>query len=193
MTSNVSVGIPGHWIGVAFLKGDVKRFGDDVVMGATWGEMTHCEFVIGTGNSVKSYGAFTNTGFCDSPNQIVGPRWHLTCFPVKDHSVTYPFVLRALSLRIPYNEKDLWQCVMKAMLPFESELDCNAPETWVPHGVFCSQVCLLLLRKFCRDKVIACPPQLAALLESTHSRGCSPNTLFYTLDMFCHKSLCNKL
>lgn len=184
MSFNFNVGISGPWVGVAFLKGDYHRFGDDLVMGATWGTMTHCELLIGTGNAAKSYGAFTNAGFVESGNLIDGSRWHVTCFPVKDHTVTYPFVLRALSAGIPYNSKDLWQCCIKAMLPFEYELDCNFPETWAKDGVFCSQVCLLMLRKFNRDGLLKCPPQLATLLETTHSRGCSPNTLFYMLNHF---------
>lgn len=188
MALNFNVGITGPWIGVAFLKGDVHRIGDDLVMGATWGSMTHCELLIGNGTTARSYGAFTDAGFVESSNEIVGPRWHVTCFPVQDHNVTYPFVLRALSLGIPYNNKDLWQCCIKAMLPFETELDCTVPESWVQHGVFCSQVCLLMLRKFNRDGVLKCPAPLTVLLETTHSRGCSPNTLFFMLNNFSTKA-----
>jgi len=188
MNANVRVGIKGPWVGIAFLEGDITKFRDDLVMGATFGRMTHCEFMIGNGNIARSYGAFTDKGFVESNSQICGDRWHVTCFPVKDHSLTYPFILRALSLNIQYNKKDLWQCCVKTMLPYETELDCNTPETWSTTGVFCSQVCLLFLRKFNRDKVITCPAKLTTLIENTHSRGCSPNTLFYALNGFSQKN-----
>ena len=66
-----------------------------------------------------------------------------------------------------------------------AEHDCERPETWRQSGVFCSQVALLLLRAFARHGHIVLPADTRALVEATHSRGCSPNTLFGLLSRAC--------
>ena len=64
------------------------------------------------------------------------------------------------------------------MLPFERDLDCNRVDTWRSSGVFCSQVCLLLLRRLAGQGLLPClEPRTAADLDRVNSRGCSPNTL----------------
>lgn len=183
MKLKINSNLKGAWIGVAFAKGNIYKPYDDLIMGATWGNMTHCELLLGKDNVAQAYTSYEGIGFVQSMKDNFD-NWNIIYFPVQNHLQSFPFVLRALSANIPYNSKDLWQCCIKTMLPMESELDCNVPELWSQTGVFCSQICLLFLRKFARDKIITCPAQLSTLLENTHSRGCSPNTLFFMLNQF---------
>jgi hypothetical protein len=80
-------------------------------------------------------------------------------------------------MRLPYNARDLWQCCVPVMLPFEGDMDCQRVETWRRTGVFCSQLCLLLLRRLVLAGAVRLPPRSAGLVLGTNSRGCSPNSL----------------
>jgi hypothetical protein len=124
-------------------------------------------------------------GFLPSANRPSAPHWAMFAIPVTNPAAVHATLLTVLSLNLPYNRKDLWQCWFKAMLPWETELDCERPETWRQSGVFCSQVALLLLRAFARHGHIVLPADTRALVEATHSRGCSPNTLFGLLSRAC--------
>jgi hypothetical protein len=94
----------------------------------------------------------------------------------------YALVLQLVSLGLPYNSSDLWLCCIKVALPFKPDLDCERPETWRDGGVFCSQAALLVVRRLARMGVLEPLPQpQRALVESTNSRGCSPNALFSLL------------
>ena len=82
-----------------------------------------------------------------------------------------------IDLKIKYNTSDLWQCCIKTLLPFETELDCHKPESW-KNGVFCSQLSLLVLRRLVDESAISIPTPMAHIINNVHSRGCSPNTLY---------------
>jgi hypothetical protein len=177
----------GEWLGVAFSRGRMGRLHDDVVMAATLGAYVHCEVLRGRGREVtRVYTSFdAGGGFIVSANRPAPPHWALFAIPVVNPDAVHATVLTVLSLKLPYNSRDLWQCWFKAMLPWETELDCEHPESWKQSGVFCSQVALLLLRLFARRGDIALPADTRALVEATHSRGCSPNTLFGLLSRAC--------
>ena len=177
----------GEWLGVAFYRGDLKDVGDDLVMAATMGAYVHCELVRGRGRGVQRvYTSFqAGGGFVPSVSRPALPNWALFVVPVTDQGAVHAVILEVLALKLPYNSKDLWQCWFKAMLPWETELDCERPESWRQSGVFCSQVALQLLRRFARTGAISLPADTRALVEATHSRGCSPNTLFGLLSRAC--------
>lgn len=173
-------GCQGTWIGIAFRTGDPKNIKEDLIMGATWGPFVHSEIILGKNEVGRSYSAFDNRcGFTISNSVYKKPHWKILKFPLVQggYEKTYAMILQMLALNIAYNSHDLWQCCVQIALPFETELDCDQPETW-KGGVFCSQVSLLLLRRMMRNNLIATNPTLKQDIESIHSRGCSPNTLF---------------
>jgi hypothetical protein len=177
----------GEWLGVAFFRGDMGVIADDLVMAATMGAFVHCEVVRGRGRQVhRVYTSFQEGGgFLPSSSRPSPPTWAMFAIPVANPAGVHAAILSLLALNLPYNSRDLWQCCFKAMLPWETELDCDRPETWRQSGVFCSQVALLLLRRFARSGDIVLPADTRALVEATHSRGCSPNTLFGLLSRAC--------
>ena len=75
-----------------------------------------------------------------SPNKPAPPEWVRIPIQVIDARAVRAAVLDALAPQLRYNSEDRWQCCVTAMLPFEADLDCERPETWVSTGVFCSQV-----------------------------------------------------
>ena len=172
-------GMKGDWLGIAFRTGSLRQLADDAIMGFTMGEYVHCEVVLGEGENGKAYGAFQGCGgFMSSENVHAPPEWAMFALPLKDPQLAKGIVLHMLSLHLPYNYADLWQCCITAMLPWEAELDCDRPESWHSRGVFCSQVALLLLRRLARAGAVECPSDTRHLIEAFHSRGCSPNALF---------------
>lgn len=176
----------GDWLGVAFRRGNKRELYDDLVMGATWGGWVHCEVVRGKGPTGSAYAALEGRGgFLPSPNRHEPPGWALFAVPVRDAAAVHAAMLGLLALDLPYNSADLWQCCVTALLPWETELDCERPETWRRTGVFCSQVALLLLRRLARQGAVVLPADTRALVEAAHSRGCSPNTLFGLLARAC--------
>ena len=178
----------GDWLGVAFKRGNGYKLLDDFVMGATLGPWVHCELVVGRGNIGRAYAAFQGArGFMPSQSEHVPREWVLFALPITDQAAVKTHVLTVLSLDLPYNYTDLWQCWMTAMLPWETELDCARPESWKETGVFCSQVVLLFLRQLARQQAIVLPADTKALVEATHSRGCSPNMLFGLLNRSCQR------
>lgn len=190
MNHMLGVKIPeGDWIGVAFERGRIREVNDDLIMAATMGAFVHCELMRGKGQRVfQVYTSFNAAGgFVLSENKPLPPQWALFVFPVTNPSAVHATILSVLALNLPYNSTDLWQCCFKAMLAWESELDCERPETWRHSGVFCSQVALLLLRAFARRGHIVLPADTRDLIEATHSRGCSPNTLFWLLSRSCQR------
>lgn len=174
----------GDWIGIAFKTGSFRYLQDDAIMGLTFGEFVHCEVVIGNDENGKAYGAFQGPGgggFMPSDNKHVPPEWALFTMPLKKPTQTRGVLLHMLTLNLPYNYADLWQCCISTLLPWETELDCDKPESW-RKGVFCSQAALLVLRRLARMDAIECPSDTRRLLEAFHSRGCSPNALFGLLN-----------
>jgi hypothetical protein len=176
----------GEWLGVAFLRGEGTSIFDDIVMGATLGSWVHCEILRGSGQTSRAYTAYQGAGgFLPSSARHCPPRWALFVVPVLDYAAVQAHLLSLLALDLPYNYADLWQCCVTAMLPWETELDCEKPETWKKSGVFCSQVALLVLRALSRKGAISLPADTHVLVEATHSRGCSPNALFGLMNRAC--------
>ena len=170
----------GEFLGVAFRRGNWRSWRDDVIMTATLGQFVHCEILL-RGRayaSIDGVGGFMRSRYARHDT----PEWHIVQVPVKRPDQALSPVLDILSQRLKYNTSDLWQCCVSVMLPWESELDCERPETWHGTGVFCSQVTLLLLRRLVRLDVIDLGPRRNELVEATHSRGCSPNALFHLLE-----------
>ena len=179
-------GMRGEWLGFAFRAGRVKKLEDDVIMGATFGWWVHCELVLGHGEEGKAYGAYQGVGGFQRSCHVHEPgEWSVFAMPLKDSKYCQSHVLYLLTLGLPYNYSDLWQCCVKAILPFETELDCDKPWEWGHQGgLFCSQAALLVLRHFIRKGAVEAPAGMSHLVEATHSRGCSPNTLHGLLARF---------
>lgn len=145
------------FIGVAFMRGDSRILGDQVVMRATWGPFVHSEIFIQKGRDVRFYSASSPRGQGLVPSArlpglpMPDKKWELVRFPLRQpggYEAAYAVILQILAMQLPYNNHDLWQCCMKLMLPFEQDLDCDNLDTWRPSGVFCSQVGLVNYQNF---------------------------------------------
>jgi len=176
-----------NWIGIAFKIGSFSSAYETLIMSATFGQFVHCEIILGDGMMSDVFASYHGSmGFMRSCESYNPEQWVILYFPLKDGRNAKCLSLQLLDLNIPYNYTDLWQCCIQAMLPFESELDCQDPNTW-KKGVFCSQMCLLYLRYLMRVGDIEVNDVLKHHLESVHSRGCSPNMLYGVLASFFKK------
>ena len=183
-TTTIATGVPT--LGVAFRHALPGSTPDRVISTLTWGPYVHTELWLdrGDGSKPRTYASFRGySGF--TPSVVEDPRpWKVVRFPLQPggYERVYAVFLQLIALSLPYNERDLWQCCIQVALPFEADLDCERPETWgALGGVFCSQAALLVLRRLWRAGVVRLPPEQAALVETTHSRGCSPNALYHLL------------
>lgn len=171
-----------QWIGVAFKIGSFYNPQDVIIMGSTVGRYVHCELILGKGMTSDVYAAYDGdvpgSGFTRSCEVYDPKDWVVYSLPANDLTRAKVMSLQLIDAKISYNRKDLWQCCIKAALPFESDLDCDLVDTWKPHGIFCSQMCLLFLRHMARVGDINVNETLKFHLENVHSRGCSPNMLF---------------
>jgi len=183
----------GKWIGVAFRYGDWYNPYEALIMGSTLGSLVHCELIIGENSQGNVYSSYNNehvnSGCTRSIENFNTPKWLLLTQQVIDTTKSQAHILTMLENKLQYNVRDLWQCCVKTMLPFEQELDCDMVETWKPHGVFCSQMCLLFLRHAARVGELPVTVHLKHNLENVHSRGCSPNLLYHILSPFFVKSV----
>lgn len=183
-------------VGVAFMRGDHRLWGDLFVMNATMGPFVHSEFFIQRGCDIRFYTAANLVhddsaspmgGFMPSRRLTAGrppaDQWVTVSFPVTQETYlrTYAWVLQILALRLRYNDRDLWQCCIKCLLPFEKDLDSTNLSTWLHSGVFCSQVCLLLIRKMVLSNALVTSQGTRHRVLTTNSRGCSPNALYELL------------
>jgi hypothetical protein len=184
------------WLAVAFMRGDPHVPRDKLISGVTRGPYVHTEIMLGSGamglGGARAYAAFEGvSGFTPSASEIVQEqtgvplgKWTVVRYPLPlgGYEKAYALVLQMLAMDLPYNRRDLWQCCIRLCLPFEADLDCERPDTWKPMGgVFCSQVALLFLRRMTRMGLIPHLEPLSHQLETTNSRGCSPNDLFRIL------------
>ena len=177
-THNRYKGMKGEWLGIAFNRGKLGNINHDIIMSSTWGPWVHCEVIVGKDEVGTAYGAFEHVGGFLRSQNVHDPRdWSVFVTPVSSLMPLQAAVVRMVDLGIKYNTSDLWQCCIKTLLPFETELDCHRPESW-KNGVFCSQVALLMLRRMSDENVVSLPTPMTHMLHSVHSRGCSPNTLF---------------
>lgn len=179
------------FVGVAFLRGDHGYLSDNLIMQGTGGPFVHTEFILGKGRDIRCYTACGAPGRQDIQDGFVptrrmmglprAPQWDVVTFPIhgglQGYNRVYAVVLQLIAMQIPYNYTDLWQCCVKLMLPYENDIQCDDPVSWRRHGVFCSQACLLLVRCLAWKGLISLPPCMSALVDSTNSRGCSPNAL----------------
>lgn len=184
-------------LSIAFRIGDMRSLWERTIVDTTGGPFVHAEIALSHGNDVRAYSSFAGTGFTVSPNRrsMQGPDWRVVSLPLHPggYKAAYGLILQTLAMNLPYNNQDLWQCCFKLMLPFEQDLDCNNLETWRPTGVFCSQACLLLLRKLAAMGVFSQPALVDwAGLNGVNSRGCSPNAL-YTLLTQREKKVTNQI
>jgi hypothetical protein len=173
------------YVGVTFLRGDARSLLDRVIMRSTAGPYVHTELFLQRGDDFRYYCAVnvTPSGGLQPSGRTCGPPdpafWDVVRFPISPaaYASTYALILQLLSMQLPYNARDLWQCCVPALLPYERDLDCQRLETWRASGVFCSQLCLLVLRRLVLAGTVALPPRAAAGVLGTNSRGCSPNAL----------------
>ena len=173
-----------YWVGFAFRKGNPKLTRERVIMAATWGGFVHCELLLGHGDAYRAYSAYENIGgMLPSSYPEYKSDWVVVKYPLVNKAAydrAYSWVLSILDMRLPYNSQDLWQCCLKIMLPFEADLPCQHPERW--SAAFCSQLCLLFMRRLLVEGMVrAVPNPTRYLVHNTNSRGCSPNTLFQIL------------
>ena len=173
---------PAMYVGVAFRRGDFRSAYEDLIMASTMGPWVHCELVVVHRGGYAMYGAYAGgSGFARSSSELQSDKWALYVTPVRQQEAIHAIILQTLAANLQYNTRNLWQCVIKAGLPFERDLECDQPDSWST-GTFCSQVALLLLRRMARQGAIDVTPDLRACLEGLHSMGCSPNTLQAVLD-----------
>jgi hypothetical protein len=185
------------FVGVAFRRGEPGNIMDSVVMAATRGPFVHAEFCLGVGVDIRCYtacnylqpgngGRYVSSGFTPTVRLNSFPmnsdKWECIRVPLKGgrptYNAVYAWVLQLIALRLSYNERDLIQCCIRGFLPFEKDYDCENPNEWEKMGgVYCSQVCLLLLKRLVRHAYISLPVNI----ESVHSMGCSPNDLYRLL------------
>ena len=172
------------FLGIAFRRGDTRCVHDRLVMDATGGPFVHSELFLQDGASARFYTIIDRpkaSAFCPAEGRRLPlpSDWETARFPVSrdGYKAAYALMLQLLTIAIPYNSRDLWQCCLKFLLPFERDLDCNDVSSWVYGGVFCSQACMLVLRRLATQGHITLPPPLLAQVVATNSRGCSPNTL----------------
>jgi len=181
------------FVGVAFRRGLQSSIGDEVVMQSTGGPYVHSEFILGRAGDIRCYTACGSNRWHREPVEGFipvrrmqslqpAPGWDVVTFPLNDgrhgYNAVYAFILQLVAAQTPYNHADLWQCCVKAMLPFERDVRCEQPDSWRERGVFCSQACLLLLRHLSRQGCITLPVHVRDAMERVNSRGCSPNSLF---------------
>jgi hypothetical protein len=175
------------WIGVAFRHASPSIAKDRIISCLTRGPFVHTEIILADGKGgMRAYAAKDNTsGFspsnsfnaaCGSHHAWTTVRYSLGSPQAYKH--VYAIILQLISLALPYNSQDLWQCCVQIALPFEHDLDWRYPETWKGAGVFCSQVALLILRKLASEGVL---PLVPDSIQTVNSRGCSPNQLFRLL------------
>jgi hypothetical protein len=177
------------WLAIAFLRGDPYVPRDRSIALFTRGPFVHTEVLLGKGEQdVRAYAAFDGvSGFVPSSarHSRHASRWALVKYPLPPggYEKVYAWILQMLAAKLPYNQRDLWQCAVKICLPFETDLDCTRPDTWGENGgVFCSQAALLLLRRGVQTGIITlADDKRAKRVEGTNSRGCSPNDLFRIL------------
>ena len=190
------------FIGVAFKRGNPGCLQDELIMQSTGGNLIHAEFMLGRPYDIRCYTACSmlqqgsvqikyESGFTPSRRFKSMPRrdegWECVCFPLRGgaggYQLVYSVLLQLIALQLPYNYRDLWQCCSKAALPFERDIDYTDFNEWKAHGVFCSQVCLLLLRRFDSQGLILIQPPAARQhgVYAMNSRGCSPNRLAHLL------------
>ena len=180
----------GPTLGVAFRRANLGMPKDRLISTLTWGPFVHTELWLDKGGGgissgrPRTYGAFQGvSGFMPSnPFHDKNDSWVVLQYELAPggYEKVYAVMLQLLSMNMPYNSRDLWQCCIKVALPYEKDLDCERPETW-RGGVFCSQAALLVLRRLQRRGILVHPQGLHALIETTNSRGCSPNALFNLL------------
>ncbi len=192
-TASARLPINPPWIGIAFRHASPHVTRDKFISVLTKGPFVHTEVLLADGKGgVRAYSACEgSSGFAPSSsfNGSKQNQWTVVRYPFKSNEAfrkAYAFLLQIISMSIPYNSADLWQCFIQAALPFEKDLDCNSPHKWKSSGVFCSQVALLILRKLQQDGLISMANPghdqgLLGMLEHTNSRGCSPNQLFKML------------
>lgn len=183
------------FIGVAFFRGNPGRLAESFIMQSTGGPFVHAEFMLGKKGDIRFYTACGAPGRRDVQDGFVPTRrmeclsmasdWDFVTIPIigghQGYNRAYAVILRLLALQIPYNYVDLWQCCVKLMLPYEKDVQCDDPNSWRSHGVFCSQACLLLVRNLSRKGIVALHPSVALVVDGTNSRGCSPNALYRIL------------
>lgn len=194
------------FVGVAFLRGNPGVFSDEMIMQSTVGPYVHTEIMLGDDKGdVRCYTACSmiqqggcsrkfESGFTPSMRFELGSParcgWDSVYFPLNggmaDYRLVYAVVLQLVAMQLPYNYRDLWQCCAKFMLPFERDIDCNNLQAWRPRGVYCSQMCLLFLRRLDCGGIISLPQHAQALVRGTNSRGCSPNRLACILGVMPH-------
>lgn len=173
-----------HYVGIAFRRGTPHDWHDLLVMQTTKGPFVHTEMFLQKDQASRFYTAVDSGarvhGITPTRRSLPLPaNWEAVRFPVKPsgYKVAYALLLHLISLPIPYNNEDLWQCAMPLLLPFEKDLDCMDLPSWTTHGVFCSQMCMLVLKRLAILGVVHVSPKLMHGLHATNSRGCSPNAL----------------
>lgn len=177
-----------HYFGVAFRRGLSHDWHDMLVMESTRGPYVHAELFLQRGKTSRFYTSYDSSkGTCainpTTRRLPLPPHWEALRFPInqRGYKAAYALILQLMTLPIPYNNRDLWQCAIPVMLPFERDLDCMNPASWTGTGVFCSQLCLLVLRRLVAQGVLHAEPPLRQALASCNSRGCSPNALHQLL------------
>ncbi len=177
-----------YYLGVAFRRGSPKDWHDLLVMETTRGPYVHSELFLQRGKASRFYTSIDNPNrpcaITPTTRRLPLPaNWEALRFPVsqRGYKAAYALILQLMTLPIPYNSHDLWQCAIPLMLPYESDLDCMNPLSWAGAGVFCSQLCILVLRRLAMQGVVHAEPSLLQALVATNSRGCSPNALHQLL------------
>lgn len=177
-----------YHLGVAFRRGSSHSWNDLLVMESTGGPYVHTELFLQSGERSRFYTSYDASRrpcaiTCTSRRLPLPSNWEAVRFPIsaRTYKTAYALILQLMTLPIPYNHHDLWQCAVPVILPFERDLDCMDPVSWTGPGVFCSQFCLLVLRRLVAQGVLHAEPLVRRRLYAGNSRGCSPNALHQIL------------
>ena len=169
-------GMKKYWVGVAFKKGDMHNFEDNVVMLTTGGNYVHCEIIVGDetqGKAFTSYrgvGGFVHTQYCAH----LPPEWEMFYFPLQEIAKPTTYARETAQCGIRYNLMGQWRCLLQ--MKNARELDCMKPQEW-RNGVFCSQMVLLFLRRLVLSGLILAQNKCTAQIRTFPSMTCTPTIL----------------
>jgi len=175
-------------LGIAFFRGAPFNPWAALIRNTTGGPYVHSEILIHDGTSTCSFSSFQGYGgFIQSQSVYTPQEWDILLFPLSQQAYDFSMFLTSQlhALHLPYNYTDLCQCWSyrcwpHVFPPLRSDLDCKAPSTW-SSGVFCSQACLLFLRRLIHEGLLTPAQETTDLVNAINSRTCSPNALYSIL------------
>lgn len=134
------------------------------------GEFVHVDLVIDD----RAYTAYLQETFSENPVQRDNPLYKFVEVPLPEaeDEVVRLWVRGHVERRTPYNNKDLYYCILKP--PFVRDADHNSVQT-----LFCSQACVLALRAAVQEN-----EELRTAMAAVNSRLCTPQAFYKIIEKF---------